>query len=204
MNNTLARRPPSRHTNPFSTCWVHPEAQKYLETGVSIQRIVQRLQKLKWRGAIVGPHGVGKTTLLHTLLPKIEFVGKRCVLVEIRNGKSSQAMAAVRELTLDSETVLCIDGYEQLRWWQRVTVEWYCSRIETGLIVTSHRSTRLTTALRLRPSMELALALVHRLSIESDSPISDQDVRRAFNTCNGNLRDMLMDLYDRYELNRRG
>ena len=59
---------PSRHTNPFATCWTRPGAIAFhFPPGESAEQLVARLAADNWRGEIVGPHGSGKSTLLETL-----------------------------------------------------------------------------------------------------------------------------------------
>ena len=63
-----AKGPPSRHTNPFATCWTRPGAMAFqFPPGESAERLVAKLAAVGWWGEIVGPHGSGKSTLLETL-----------------------------------------------------------------------------------------------------------------------------------------
>jgi len=68
--------PPSG--NPFATRYTRPEAGEFLfPADASADSLVARLRESAWWGQITGPHGSGKTTLVQTLLPRLEAVGRR-------------------------------------------------------------------------------------------------------------------------------
>jgi hypothetical protein len=53
-------QPPSRHANPFATCWTRPGALPFRFTNRgTAEQLVAKLATQNWRGAIVGPHGSG-------------------------------------------------------------------------------------------------------------------------------------------------
>jgi hypothetical protein len=65
--------------NPFAT--VHLHRLSYRFQGVSWNELLDRLQRLDWRAAIVGPHGSGKTTLLEALAEELRQRGfETCLL----------------------------------------------------------------------------------------------------------------------------
>lgn len=192
---------PSRHSNPFATCWVRPQAMPYLvTTGQTPQQLVHRLALQEWTGEIVGPHGSGKSTLLATLEPLVAAAGKNWQRVDLRQAASQRChVRALREISLDPEILLVVDGFEQLSRPARQWVRWRCRRQGAGLLATSHRASGLPTLASLRPEFDVALALFHRLILGVETPVSEADLQSAFNACRGNLRDVFFDLYDRHE-----
>lgn len=178
--------------NPFRTDRVL--AVRYRLTGGSWDDLLDRLDALGRRAAIVGPRGTGKTTLLEDLAPRLRARG-----------------FGVRELRLDEEApdfapdfldrlfgsvgerdVLLLDGAEQMgrTSWARFERR---SRAAGGLIVTSHRAGLLPTLIETRTSPDLLAALVEQLLGERPA-----ELRGLFEKHAGNLREALRELYDRY------
>ena len=164
---------------------------------VSWEAFLAGLDRLGRRAAIVGPQGSGKTTLLEDLAPRLRERG-----------------FALRELRLDDETprfepdfleeffaslggrdFILFDGAEQLDRgaWSRFERR---SRAAAGLVVTSHRPGLLPTLLETSTSPELLEGLVEELLGERVSePLAPLHQRHQ-----GNLREALRELYDRYAL----
>jgi hypothetical protein len=197
---------PSRESNPFATCWTNPGVQGYIaERGREPPAIAERLAALGWWGEIVGPHGVGKSTLLVTLGQEIAAAGKKWRRVDIRAHSVRRGVQQIWAAELDRDTLLVIDGMEQLnrplQWWARCKCWW----AGAGLLVTTHRASGLPLLVELTPSLRVAEELFRRLVQDRPSPVTEIDVQNAFNACNGNLRDLLLDLYDQHEQrSRRG
>ncbi len=107
---------------------------------------------------------------------------------------------------LNSESLLVLDGYEQLSLWRRALVLWRTKQLRSGLLVTSHRRTRLATLCELSVSVATARAVIQRLTAEFDAElqIQDKELRQRLADRDGNLRDLLMDLYDEVEARRLG
>jgi GTPase SAR1 family protein len=160
--------------------------------------LLANLHALRCRAAIVGPQGSGKTTLLEDLAPRLRERGY-----------------SVRELRLDTETprfapgfldrfvasltpsdVVLFDGAEQLG-----PIAWrlflHRSRAAAGLVITGHRPGRLPTLVETATTPELLAALVAQIlgdeAREVEPILPDLYARHE-----GNLRDALRELYDRY------
>ena len=59
---------PSRRDNPFATCWTSPGASRFDSTTDNrAEQLVAKLAAQNWTGAIIGPHGSGKSTLFESL-----------------------------------------------------------------------------------------------------------------------------------------
>src|SRR5260221_12560454 len=77
--------PPSRHSNPFATCWTRPGALAFrFKDGENAEQLIARMAAQGWRGEIVGPHGSGKSTLLETLKPLL-VAARQVTAVSLRD-----------------------------------------------------------------------------------------------------------------------
>jgi energy-coupling factor transporter ATP-binding protein EcfA2 len=198
---------PSRRDNPFATCWTRPGALPFrFADGQDAQTLVARLADQNWWGAIVGPHGSGKSTLLEALKPALSRAG-RCVLaIALRDGQRRlprEFFDAFGIRTVERDSLVLIDGYEQLGWLERLRLARRCRRAGAGLLVTAHVPTRLPTLIRLAPNQRLIEQLVADLCVEVSTPISAEDVAASHACHDSNVREIFFDLYDRYERKRR-
>lgn len=153
--------PATPRPNPFATRFVRPDAATYrFAPGQNAQAAANNLiQWLLRRGtaAIIGPHGTGKSTLVHTLVPAL---GQAFAAVErVQLSSSTDALAQLRawqrqrrsDQTPTSARCLIIDGFEQLPWLtrQRLSLQaarWQPDGSSSGqrpprpyLLVTAHR-----------------------------------------------------------------
>lgn len=192
--------------NPFSTSRVRPGAIAYLfPRGENADSLVDRLRANGWWGQIVGPHGSGKSALLATLVPAVECAGRKPLLIELHDGARRLPVDVSHMPGLTQDSLVIVDGYEQLSYWSRWRLKRFCRRRGIGLVVTSHATVGLPTLLVTSTSIELARRLVDQLLGDERSRIADDEVQRRFAAHEGNLREMLFDLYDRYEQHlRRG
>ena len=99
------------------------------------------------------------------------------------------------------QTLVVVDGYEQLSWWQRWRLRRDCRVRGAGLLVTTHRPTRLPLLAQTSTSVTLLRQLVTVLLERHPNGIelADADVVRAFESHRGNLREALLELYDVYQ-----
>jgi energy-coupling factor transporter ATP-binding protein EcfA2 len=200
-------RPPSRHDNPFATCWTRPGALAFrFGDGANAQSLVAGLAAQNWWGAIIGPHGCGKSTLLETLKPAIAAARREIVAITLQDGQRRlprHFIDAFVAQSVDRGILVIIDGYEQLGWLERLRLTRRCRRAGFGLLVTSHAPTRIPTLLELTPNRPLIEQLVADLCAKVSTRIAPEEVA-ASHACHGsNVREIFFDLYDRYERNRR-
>jgi hypothetical protein len=192
--------PPSRHSNPFSTCWTKPGALRYLfSAGDNAESLVARLASAHWRGAIVGPHGAGKSTLLATLRPCLQAAGRSLQAVSLRDGQRRLPPDFLRRTLTLPRPLVVVDGYEQLSYQARWCLRRRCYRAGAGLLVTSHAATSLPTLAACEPNLDLVLQLTARLTRRVPSPVTPSDVAASHACHGGNVREILFDLYDRHE-----
>lgn len=195
---------PSRRANPFATCWVNPDtAPLCVVDEETLRQLIDKLKQPGAQGAIVGPHGSGKTTVARRVADHFRCEGWRVYWSELHDGKRDDA-GVIPAANEDANALQVVDGYEQLGWFQRWRIRRRCRRSKARLLVTSHSSTSLPTLLRLEPDIETALEVFRQLTAEIPTRVTPKDVAAAFKACKGNLRDVLFQLYDLHELRKSG
>jgi hypothetical protein len=192
---------PSRYANPFATCWTRPGAIPFhFSEEQNTSQLVGKLAAHHWLAAIIGPHGSGKSTLLRSLEPELTAAGRTIHAIPLQDGQRWLPRIPIKA---GACTLLIIDGYEQLSWLERFRLFLRCRTRGAGLLVTSHKPTCLPTLIRLSPDRQLVERLVADLCAEASTPITPKDVA-ASHACHGsNVREILFDLYDRHEQQRR-
>jgi hypothetical protein len=94
--NQIRTNGPSRHDNPFATCWTRPGALPFhFPHGIDADQLIAKLAGQSWRGAIIGPHGSGKSTLLETLKPALAAAGRSAIQITLRDGQRHLPRAAL-------------------------------------------------------------------------------------------------------------
>jgi thymidylate kinase len=185
-------------SNPFSTRFIRPGAIPFIfSDGASLESLVERLEQQAWWGQITGPHGSGKSTLLAALTPRLEAAGRSIAASALHQGQ--HRLQPLDRSSLRPNSLLIIDGYEQLSWWQRRRMKSLCRRTGAGLLVTAHRDAGLPTLYRTEPTEYLAKRIVARLIPNTAAAISDEDIAAAFAATRGDLRETLFRLYDVYQ-----
>jgi len=196
---------PTPARNPFSSAMVRPGALPFLwSEGESPQTLIERLAAQGWWGQIVGPHGSGKSTLLAELVANLP-AEQRPRTFELHDGQRSLGVP-LRSLAEDAATLVVVDGYEQLSWWNRWRLRRHSRRNGLGLVITAHADMGLPWLYRTQCDQAMALAVVERLLSEHDSPL-DETLRRTlidhaaavYHRHEGNCRELLFELYDVYE-----
>ncbi|MDO4557810.1 MAG: hypothetical protein Q4C47_02465 [Planctomycetia bacterium] len=195
--------------NPFSTKFIQPGAIPYLfPEEESIEDVLESLEKSGWLGEIIGPHGTGKSTLITAMLRELVHRGKEVFAVALHDGQRRLPFVPAK-LDLSAGTILVVDGFEQLSWWNRQTLFRICRQKEWGILVTAHTPTGLPTLYETTMSpalgMHVILELLDCVGATDDTapppvPPRTLDVLRKHD---GNLRETLFDLYDDYEASRR-
>ena len=147
--------------------------------------------------AIEGRHGAGKTTLLTALAGRLAEAGLLGGFVRPRSRADAvSVLRAVRAAPAD--TTVCIDSWEALGRAAAALIRWVAWRRGVGLLVTSHRPTGMPTLVRCATTPDLLARLVAALPPHGGL-IGATDVEHAFRRHEGDVREALYDLYDRFE-----
>lgn len=157
--------------------------------GRSWGEILSNLDELKWRAAVVGPHGSGKTTFLDALADKLagEELGVRRIFLNGVNRRFDH------NLIPNSREVVLLDGAEQLSAWAWLRFQ-RRMRSAKGVVITTHRSGRLPTLLNTAVTPAILRQCVERLDPRSGLTASQAEELLARHQ--GNVRHALLECYD--------
>ncbi len=183
--------------NPFSTHFVQPGAIPYqFATPDGLAALARRLEATQGFGEIIGPHGSGKSTLLASLLPALREWQIRHVRLNTTHRRFPNAALRL----LGSGWLLAIDGFEQIGPVQRWRVKRHCRRTGCGLLITAHRSMGLPLLHDTRVTPATAANIIRELlPAGSEQTLAGFDVSARLRHHRGSLRDVLFELYDRWE-----
>ncbi len=140
--------------------------------------------------SVVGPHGAGKTRLLHELSARLQAQGVPTLLLRL----DREARPAAPE----PGVVVLVDGLERQppwrRWWW---AGWW--RGARAVVVARHVRGREPVLYECRPDFALARALVDDLTAAraSGPAVGDLELRALLQAHPGDLRTVLRALYDR-------
>lgn len=206
-------------TNPFATRFVAPGVLPWItdpkSSDQSVDAIVKRLQQSAG-GAIIGPHGSGKSTLLAHIIPRLGSVlllrdpNAQVIQAGLRQNENNIVWLQCRQScrqsckipwsAMNQGDVLVIDGFEQLSLIQRAFCVAKTRWTGVKILVTSHcRQLLIPTICSLTVSPELALQVISTLSPQIQDRLSLTDISTRLVQHRGNLRELLMELYDEFE-----
>jgi hypothetical protein len=179
--------------NPFRSERI--EGLAFRPRGFTLDGLVERLETLGRRGAIVGPEGSGKTTLLEALASHLQTKGIEVRLLRLR----SEGWKSGRDTLLGNgaNRALLVDGMESAPRPARALLDEFQSRAG-WLVAALHRPGPLPTLVELRPSQDLLVDLGRDLLGEEDLRALEPELPDLFAKHRGNLRECFRELYDRY------
>ena len=154
-------------------------------------------------GEIVGPHGSGKSTLIKSLVPKIEKKIRQETIHANEDHRTFFQSIKSWLCPTHSNWLLIIDGFEQLSPDQQESVKTLCVKNQIGLLVSTHRPTGLPLLFESQTDRECFHQVVNDLMANRPIKISEEEIDYAFEKYFPNLREALFSLYDVYELKRR-
>lgn len=180
--------------NPFNAQRI--DALPYLPLAVRIDEVMSRLQTHGYRGALVGPHGCGKSALLDALGDELEADGLTARRLFINRDRPEALPGDWRDAVwLAGPTdALLLDGYDLLPRWARAWVL-LRSRGAGAVIATTHQKARLPTVAEPKPTVAVFSALLEQLAPQV---VRHDMSQRLFQQAQGNLRDALRLAYDWY------
>jgi energy-coupling factor transporter ATP-binding protein EcfA2 len=182
--------------NPFRVERVHQ--YRYQMSPADKTQLLQRLDEIGGMGALVGPHGHGKTTLMEDLADLLEQQGQRCLILQLSAEKKSLSHTDRLQLSqfLSVPGYVCLDGAEQMGFWSWRQFKRDAKRA-SHLITTQHKHGRLPTLKECYTSPELLFEIVSVLT----APVNaEQRVQLGvlYLKHRTNIRDCLQDLYDQW------
>ena len=193
--------------NPFRSERLRPGVVPYLfSDGRTIEGLLGRLQQSRWRGEIIGPHGTGKSTLIHALLPRLTAQGFSVLHGSFSGGK--QQWSELPSEKIDSQNdartprIVVIDGFEQLSTPARWKWNWMTYLRGHGLVVTAHHSMGLPALQQTNVPADLAQEIARQIAGNDLGGLTAEDVISALQSQSGNMRDAMFALYDQIEARR--
>ncbi len=126
-------------------------------------------------------------------------------MITLHNGQRRLPAEFWHAIGAKPQCVIVVDGFEQLGWWSRRRLIWACRREGRGLLISVHHENA-TAGLPVIHRTCGDLAIVQHL-VELELPshqgvIGADDVSRAFRSRDGNVREVMFDLYDLFEQRR--
>lgn len=168
-----------------------------IETDLTLENLVRRWENWGRRGALVGPHGHGKTTLLEDLADYFEKQGEKILFLRLSRENrrfSRQEWQQIQSFSADS--IVLFDGAEQLSRLDWARFKRHSQRAR-GVVITSHRSGLLPTLLECRTSPQLLRDILHQIA-GNDAARWDVECEAIWQHHRGDLRLALREIYDFY------
>ena len=179
--------------NPFASHRI--EGLAFRCAALGWRGLMQRMDDLGGRAAVVGPKGSGKTTLLMELARRLE---QPVVVVRIPGDCRDPWRTGHSQLPrpLTHRHAVLVDGSEQLGvfGWRRIL---HATRRARCLIVTLHHPGRLPTLIDCRTDAGLLRDLVEELAPPHTANLGSS-LDDLFQRNEGNLRSCFRELYDVY------
>lgn len=167
--------------------------------------LMDRLDALGYRGAVVGPHGSGKTTLLAGIKTRLESQGFPVLCFFLNEERTrldeSEWQRLERVEAGEHSPIILLDGAEQMSWWDWRRLR-TLSKHFRGLVTTQHRLGRLPVFVRTETSVEMLRQFASRLASGLDW--SEEEARQVYLRSQGNIREALWHCYDRVATGRVG
>ena len=183
------------------------------ENSQGVEFFFRSFRKYNYRSQIIGNHGSGKTTFLIDFVKYIQHLGylvnhftlndKQCYLPAKFWEYQNSLVTQFKNCEIDHLPIAVIDGYEQLSLGQKIWLRCSCrKKSKSGLLITTHSAVwRLPVLLHTKPTYETLHYIIGHLFRDTQE-IEPPDMtlcRSLFELHQGNIRNVLLDLYDYYE-----
>lgn len=181
--------------NPFETRWIRPDRLEYVTIQQkSVPELLEQALDHEKPMEIVGPHGVGKTTLAYSL--HREATNRKIDAQLIRCGQSG--FDKIRKSLQITGKLTILDEYEKLTRWQRFQVKRLTRKSQGKLIVVAHQTQGYSLLVNLQPDLQAIKAVVKSLQLTHNFPelVQESDVDSLMRQCRQDCREVLFACYD--------
>jgi len=190
------------HLNPFRVSCIESLGFRF-PTGQNWESLEARLEQIGGRGAVVGPHGSGKTTLVEEWVRRRREAGRRVLGIRLSDSGRTIPPSFFPAADRDPEADIFLDGAEQLAFpsWRR-----FLARIgkNRGVVITTHKPGRLPLLLATEMTEALAHELVAELLGRQEDDPTGLPISALLERFRGNLREVFFYLYDQKAAADRG
>jgi hypothetical protein len=163
---------------------------------LNMEAFAQHVESNKFRGAILGRHGRGKTTLLCDLHSFFRQQGIESELVFLPRERSLQKGNLDNAIQRgESGAIVLVDGLERLPFWTRQRFIGHTKSF-AGFIATTHHRGRLPTLLHCRTSQQTLASVLESLGVNQPEIVASSVP--LFSKHRGNVRFVLRELYDQF------
>ena len=159
-----------------------------------VSDLLDNLLKSSLAMQIIGPHGVGKTTLAHSLRSEAESRGLTAQL--LRGGRVPKGI--LRNALSTSGSINIVDEFAQLSRWQQTKACRLAQKHGSRLVVITHHRLDVPILTALEPDLEAMQNVVSQLQQQHGiAPlVTDEDVSRLMLVHQQNCREVLFHCYD--------
>ena len=118
-----------------------------LSTLIGCKTLKEKLAGAGLCGQILGPHGSGKSTLIESFAEYLGLTGLKVIKEALHNNQRSLPQSLLSKLSVlpdrssgfaPENTLLILDGYEQLTLLNGIRLIRLCRRKNLGLLITAH------------------------------------------------------------------
>jgi hypothetical protein len=192
VSSTLTQKlTTTAYSNPFAS--VRIDALTFVPELESVQTLLRKVRRLRFRCMISGPHGSGKSTLLREISRRLAEEGYSICRCQFKPGLPRWHKVRALLRRIGSRRISVVDGADHLSPVQWGLI-WWKSCTTGGLIVTSHEKRLLPLLTRRTTSAQLLRTLCDQLDISAELPAGLLD--ELFVQHQGNIREVFRHLYD--------
>lgn len=157
----------------------------------NMNTIINTLEHNNWKGAIVGPKGTGKTTLLEQIGETLTARGFK--ITTVRGEKLGILKLIAYFFKRQPNSILLIDAAENLSIFSSLLLT-PAAFLQGGVLITAHQQSLMPTLYICEPSLE-TLYYLTSLIIGKSNTIDRHYLQFLFEENHGNLRNVFIKLY---------